>query len=81
MIVFKIDILNALNSAGYSSYNLKKKNIIGGAILQKFRQNNASIDYKTINKLCELLDMQPGDILEYVPDPETDQTAERLNSD
>ena len=31
-------------------------------------QNGGHIDTRTINALCQLLDCQPGDILEYVPD-------------
>lgn len=29
-----------------------------------------AIRFQTLNKICELLDCQPGDILEYVPDEE-----------
>lgn len=29
---------------------------------------NKSVTIKTISKLCEMLDCQPGDILEYTPD-------------
>lgn len=30
------------------------------------------INTVNIDKLCKLLDCQPGDIIEYVPDPPTD---------
>ena len=30
-------------------------------------KNNANVNMSTINQLCRLLDCQPGDILEYVP--------------
>ena len=30
--------------------------------------NNGDFGGKTINKLCKLLNCQPGDIMEYVPD-------------
>lgn len=33
-------------------------------------KNNANVNMSTINQLCKLLDCQPGDILEYVPDEE-----------
>lgn len=32
-------------------------------------KNNELIRSDTINQLCKLLGCQPGDILEYVPDP------------
>lgn len=31
------------------------------------------IRFETLGKICEFLDCQPGDILEYVPDPKTNQ--------
>ena len=30
--------------------------------------NNRSVTVDTIMQLCEILDCQPGDLLEYVPD-------------
>lgn len=29
------------------------------------------VDFKTLNKLCVYFSVQPGDLLEYVPDNET----------
>ena len=29
-----------------------------------------AVKLETLNKICKILDCQPGDILEYVPDPE-----------
>lgn len=31
---------------------------------------------KTINKICQLLDCQPADIMEYIPDENSDDKAE-----
>ena len=40
-------------------------------IVDKFEL--ATVDAKTINQICQLLNCQPGDILEYIPDePEND---------
>lgn len=69
MIKYKIDILEALKNKGYTAYKLRKDNILGEAIIQNFRKNEVvNINSKTINTLCTLLNCQPGDILEYVPD-------------
>ncbi|MCI5704144.1 MAG: helix-turn-helix domain-containing protein [Pseudoflavonifractor sp.] len=46
---------------------MKKDNIIGQATFRKIKQGG-DIDTRTIAKLCSLLNCQPGDILEYVPD-------------
>lgn len=71
MIKYKIDILKALKNKSYTAYKLRKDNILGEAIIQNFRKNEVvNINSKTINTLCTLLNCQPGDILEYVPDKE-----------
>ena len=52
---------------GITSYTMKKDNIIGQATFKKIK-DGGEIDTRTISKLCALLDCQPGDIMEYVPD-------------
>ena len=47
-------------AAGLTEANLGK--IVKGAI--------SRIEVNTINALCRVLDCQPGDLLEYVPDAE-----------
>ena len=56
-----------MSERGITSYTLKKENIIGQATFKKIKEGG-DIDTRTIAKLCELLDCQPGDILEYIPD-------------
>ena len=66
---YKIDILAALKEKGYSTYRIRKERIFAEATLQLFRQGVIA-SQSTLEKLCELLDCQPGDILEYRPDEE-----------
>ena len=37
---------------------------------------NSNVDVSTINKICKLLDCQPADIMEYIPDENSDDKAE-----
>ncbi|MCM1023866.1 MAG: helix-turn-helix transcriptional regulator [Prevotella sp.] len=60
-------LLKLMKQRGITSYTIRQNNIIGQATLQKIK-NGGDIDTRTIAKLCKLLDCQPGDILEYVPD-------------
>ena len=69
MLKYKFDVLSELKNRGYSSYRKKKKKIFGEAILQKFRTGQM-IAADNLDNLCKLLECQPGDILEYVPDNE-----------
>lgn len=45
----------------------KYKNLIGQATFKKIKEGG-DIDTRTIDKLCSLLECQPGDILEHVED-------------
>lgn len=65
MIIYKINVLDALKENGYSSYKLRKEKIFGEATLQKFRKKEY-INFDNLNKLCELLNCQISDIIEYV---------------
>lgn len=35
--------------------------------------NNRSVTVDTLMTLCKILDCQPGDLVEYVPDPEVNE--------
>lgn len=65
MLVYKIDVLDMLKESGYNSTRILKENLISQSAVQKIRKNEM-VGIKTIEKLCELLDMQPGNIIKYV---------------
>lgn len=65
MIIYKIDIMEALKEKGYTSYRLRQDKIFGEATMTKFRRKEY-INFDNLNLLCELLECQPGDIIEYV---------------
>ena len=61
MLVYKIDVLGTLKESGYNSTRILKENLISQSAVQKIRKNEM-VGIKTIEKLCKLLDMQPGNI-------------------
>lgn len=67
MIKYKIDIIQALKNKGYSTYKIRKEKIFNESQLQQMRENKI-LAQDALNKVCTLLDCQPGDVLEYVPD-------------
>lgn len=67
MLIYKIDVLNLLKENGYNSTRILKENLISQSAMQKIRKNEM-VGIKSIEKLCELLHMQPGNIIEYVED-------------
>ncbi len=63
----KYDKLFALmQTKGVKKYDLRQNGIYA-AVVDKLIKN-ANVDVTTINKLCKLLNCQPGDIMEYIPD-------------
>jgi len=68
---FKLDILEALKNKGYTTYTLRKKNILSESTIQKIR-GGRGIAWDNLEKLCALLNGQPGDLIEYVGETEGD---------
>lgn len=67
MIKYKKDIILALKEKGYSTYKIKQEKIFNQSQLQQLRDDKL-LTQEALNKLCCILDCQPGDILEYVPE-------------
>ena len=61
-------LLKLLEEQEYTTYRIRKENLVGQSTLYKLRNNEGFIDTRSINRLCKILNCQPGDIMEYVPD-------------
>lgn len=55
---------------GISMYRLRQERAIGQSTYYKLKDGTGNIDTRTINKLCKILECQPEDLLEYIPDEE-----------
>lgn len=67
MLKYKIDVIAALKNANYNTNILRKEKLLNESALQYLREGKP-IGAKALNTICKLLDCQPGDILEYIPD-------------
>lgn len=65
MFVYKFDVLNALKEAGYTTTRLRKDKLLGENAIQSLRKNEM-VGIIALEKICNLLDMQPGNIIKYV---------------
>ena len=63
-MTYKIDVLNMLKKEGYTQTTLRKEKLIDQDAIQKMRKVEM-IGINVLTTVCELLDMQPGDIIEY----------------
>ena len=64
MLKYKFNVLEKLSAAGYTTYRLRKDKLIGEANIAQIRKGNV-VGIHTIDTICELLEIQPGDLLEY----------------
>ena len=60
-------LFKLLDEKNISTYYIRKNKITGEATLTKLR-NNEPVNTMTIDKFCSILNCQPGDLMEYVPD-------------
>lgn len=65
MFVYKFDVLQALKDAGYTTARLRKERLLGENAIQSLRKNEM-VGIIALEKICRLLDMQPGNIIKYV---------------
>ena len=61
-----------MKEQGINSYTIKKTNAISQGVLTKLRKDQG-LTTQTIDNLCKLLNCQPGDLMEYIPDEEAHQ--------
>lgn len=63
-------LLKLLEENNMTSYTITKKyKIVGQATWKKIHEGG-HVDTRTIEAFCKLLNCQPGDIIEYIPDEE-----------
>ena len=68
-IKFKVDVLEMLKDAGYTTYRIKKEKLLAESTVQKLR-NDEMVSIDNISRLCQVQQCQPGDIIEFVPEEE-----------
>ena len=64
---YKVDVLEALKDAGFTTYKIQKEKILSQGTVQKLR-NGEGIGWDNIERICGLLKCQPGDLIEFVND-------------
>ena len=57
-----------LKEKGYTTYRIRQEKLIGQGTLTAIKNGTGGLDAKTMARLCEVLNCQPGDLMEYVKD-------------
>ena len=67
MISFR-PFLQLMEKRKKSIYHLKRDKVISTATLDSIRRGDKAVTTDSINAICAYLGVQPGEIMEYVPD-------------
>ena len=62
---YKVDILAALKEKGYNTNKIRTEGLLSQSTLQKFR-NKQGVSWENLETLCDLLECQPADLIEWV---------------
>ena len=62
---YKVDVLAVLKEKGYNTNKIRTEGLLSQSTLQKFR-NKQGVSWENLETLCDLLDCQPGDLIEHV---------------
>lgn len=72
MLKYKTDVIESLKNKGYTTYTIRKDNLLAQGTLTRIRKGIV-VNAENLNILCRLLDCQPGDLIIYVPDEEAEK--------
>ena len=61
-------LFSLLEEKGWTTYRIRKEKLIGQGTLTALKNGTGGLDSKTIARICKVLNCQPGDIMEFIPD-------------
>lgn len=67
MLKYKIDVLATLKESGFNTTKLRKEKLLNESAIQSLRTGKM-VGMIALDKICNLLDMQPGNIIKYIED-------------
>ena len=65
MIKYKVDVLEELKKHGYNQTKIQRERLLPAQTVQNIRAGK-SITLETLNKICIMCKLQPGDIVGVV---------------
>lgn len=63
---YKINVLAALKEKGYNTNRLRKEKLLGESTIQQLRKGEL-VSWSNIDRICTMLECQPGDLVEHIP--------------
>lgn len=65
MIRYKVNIMSELKKEGWNSTRIRKENLLSQSTITKLN-NNLPVNLTTIDRICNILNKQPGDLVEVI---------------
>ena len=75
MFAYKIDVLAELKKKGFNTTMMRRETLLGENAIQAIREDKV-VGIIALHKICEMLKMQPGDIIYYYD--ENDKNAKKV---
>ena len=69
MLYYKIDVIQALKTKGFSSARIRKEKLLSESTLQKLR-DNIMVSTDNLGRICLMLRCDVGDIIQSIPTDE-----------
>ena len=66
-------LFDLLKEKGNTTYKIRQEKLICQSTLSAIKNGTGGLDAKTLARLCEVLDCQPGDLMEYVKAPKSEE--------
>lgn len=79
MLVYKFNVLDLLRENGYNTTRLRREKLLGETSIQSLRDGKM-IGHIALDKVCELLEMQPGNIIKYVENTSEEKTQKNVKN-
>ena len=77
MLVYKFNVLDLLRENGYNTTRLRREKLLGETSIQSLR-GGKMIGHIALDKVCELLEMQPGNIIKYVENTSEEKAQKKM---
>ena len=65
--VYKVNVLDALKSAGYSSTRIRREHLLGESYMTQLRRGQM-ISWAALDTVCGILNYQLSDIIQHIKD-------------
>ena len=69
MVKYKVDFFAIMNERGFNQTRIQRENLLPKQTIANIKAGK-SITLETLNKICLMCRLQPGDIIEVIPTDE-----------